>query len=336
MKFDLVTFGEAILRFSPADGDRLVRADRFDCVLGGAELNVAAGAAQLGMNTAYLTKLPDNRMGEYAASRINSAGVCGDLIAWDGEDDARLALYYMETGAAPRKPAVVYDRRHSSFTKADAADFAPAVEAGARLFHTCGISLALCQRSRAAAKRLVEAYKAQGALISFDVNYRANLWGEAEARATIEELLPLVDILFISEESCRRMFARTGELEQILRDFAAQYGLKLVATTQRKVLSPQRHSFTALIYDAASDAFFTQPPYEIDVVDRIGSGDAFVAGVLSGVLKGEPAERALRYGNAMAALKSTVCGDLPCTNLAEVERLIAEHDSGAAGSEMDR
>ena len=310
MKFDLVTFGEAILRFSPAGGDRLVRADRFDCVLGGAELNVAAGAAQLGMNTAYLTKLPDNRMGEYAASRINSAGVCGDLIAWDGEDDARLALYYMETGAAPRKPAVVYDRRHSSFTKADAADFAPAVEAGARLFHTCGISLALCQRSRAAAKRLVEAYKAQGALISFDVNYRANLWGEEEARSTIEELLPLVDILFISEESCRRMFARTGELEQILRDFAAQYGLKLVATTQRKVLSPQRHSFTALIYDAASDAFFTQPPYEIDVVDRIGSGDAFVAGVLSGVLKGEPASG--RCGMATRWRRSRVRSAVTC------------------------
>ncbi len=336
MKFDLVTFGEAILRFSPVGGDRLVRADRFDCVLGGAELNVAAGAAQLGMRTAYLTKLPRNRMGEYALERIKNAGVSGDSISWDEEDDARLALYYLETGAAPRKSAVVYDRRHSSFTKVETEEFAPAVEEGARLFHTCGISLALCAQSRAVARQLVESYKAQGALISFDVNYRANLWGEEEARATIEELLPLVDILFISEESCRRMFARTGEIRQILKDFSTQYDIRMVATTQRKVLSPQRHEFTALVYDAASDRFFTQPPYQIDVVDRIGSGDAFVAGVLSGVLKGETPDRALRYGNAMAALKSTVYGDLPCTGLAEVERLIAEHDSGAAGSEMDR
>ncbi len=333
-RFDVVSFGEALLRLSPAGQGRLAAPGALEKNAAGAELNVAAGCAQLGLSAAFLSRLPQNALGAFLAAQAREHGVSDQLLLWDESPAARLGVYYYEQASAPRKPAVVYDRRHSSFCSLSPEDLPPRAEG--RLFHTSGITLALGDGPRRAAAGLMEAFRRQGGLVSFDVNYRAALWGEAEARAAIEPLLPLVDVLFVSEESLRRMFGRTGALEDIQREFAAQYGLRYVFSTRRQALTPTRHQFTSLAYDREAGQAFTEEPYEIDVVDRVGSGDSYTAGALAGLLQGGGARRAMRLGNAMAALKCTVPGDLPRTSLAEAERLMAAHGSSLPQSEMDR
>ena len=205
----------------------------------------------------------------------------------------------------------------------------------ARMFHLSGISLALGTRD--VAIQVLKKFKENGALISFDVNYRANLWGEDEARETIKGILPLVDVLFVSEETSRRMFQKTGELQDIMKSYAQEYGVKIVATTQRTVLSPRKHNFTSVLYSAQQDAFYTEPPYtNIDVIDRIGSGDAYVAGVLFGLLKYGDPQKAMQFGNATSSVKNTVPGDLPSSDFKEIDRIIREHNATGPVSEMNR
>ena len=140
--------------------------------------------------------------------------------------------------------------------------------------------------------------------MSFDVNYRANLWSEDEARETIKKILPMVDVLFISEESSRRMFQKTGTLEQIQHSYCEEYGVEIVATTQRTVISPKIHHFNSIVYDSKTDNYYTEQAYEnIDVVDRLGSGDAYVSGALYGLLYYGDPQKAVAYGNATSSLK---------------------------------
>ena len=240
-------------------------------------------------------------------------------------------------GAAPRKPTIVYDRHQASVTRIKMSEIPDDIYHSARMFHTSGISLALCQNMQNVAVELIRRFKAAGATISFDVNYRANLWSEEDAKKTIEEILPLVDVLFVSEETSRRMFKKTGDLKEIMKSYATDYGVKIVATTQRTVISPRKHNFTSIVYDARSDKFYTEAPYNgIDVIDRIGSGDAYVAGVLFGLLKYGDPEKAMQFGNATSSVKNTVPGDLPSSDFKEIDRIIREHHSTGPVSEMNR
>lgn len=335
--FDLITFGEIMLRLSPPRHARIVDGDIFEKRAGGAELNVASGAALLGLRTGIISKLPANEVGTFIKNRIRFVGVSDDYLIYDESPDARLGLYYYELGAAPRKPTIVYDRRSSSVTGITLDEIPQDVYSSARMFHTSGISLALCSGMKNVAVELIRKFKEQGALISFDVNYRANLWGEDEAREAICQILPLVDILFISEETSRRMFQKTGDLKDIMKSYAAEYGVRIVATTQRMVLSPRKHSFTSMIYDAGSGSYFTEDPYtDIDVIDRIGSGDAYVAGVLFGLLKYNHPEKAMKFGNATSSVKNTVPGDLPSSDFKEISRIIREHNATGPVSELNR
>ncbi len=336
-RYDAVTFGEIMLRLSPPGTQRFAQSTVFEKQTGGAELNVAMGLAALGLRPAVVSRLPDNEISRYLARQIQAGGVSGECLIYDADPNARLGIYYYESGAAPRKPSVVYDRKNSAVNHISPREIPDELYSQARLFHTCGISLALGGAVRQTAVEMMRRFKQAGALVSFDVNYRANLWGEEEARAAIEDILPLVDILFISEETSRRMFQKQGELKDIMKSYCAQYGVQVVATTQRQVISPQKHHFGSLIYGAQEDAFFTEEPYrDIQVIDRIGSGDAFVAGALFGLLQYGDLQRSVEYGNAMAALKNTVAGDLPCTSLQEVNAVIAAHHGGGVQSEMNR
>ena len=335
--FDLITFGEIMLRLSPPRHERITDGDIFEKRAGGAELNVASGVALLGLRTGIISKLPANKLGTFLKNRIRFVGVSDDFLVYDDSDDARLGLYYYEMGAAPRKPTIVYDRKDSSATRIRLDEIPAGVFTSTRMFHTSGISLALCSGMREVAVELIRRFKEGGAMISFDVNYRANLWSEEEARQTIQQILPMVDILFVSEETSRRMFQKTGALPDIMRSYAQQYGVKMVATTQRTVLSPRKHNFTSTVYCAENDTFYTEHPYEnIDVIDRIGSGDAYVAGVLFGMLKYGDPQQAMRFGNATSSVKNTVPGDLPSSDLGEIERIIREHNSSEPVSEMNR
>lgn len=336
-QFDLITFGEIMLRLSPPRHERITDGDIFEKRAGGAELNVASGVALLGLRTGIISKLPANKLGTFLKNRIRFVGVSDDYLIYDESPEARLGLYYYEMGAAPRKPTIVYDRKESSATRIRLEEIPSEVYTSARMFHTSGISLAICPQMRDVAIELMKRFKEGGALISFDVNYRANLWSEEESRETIKKILPLVDILFVSEESSRRMFQKTGTLHEMMKSYCEEYDVKIVATTQRTVISPRKHNFTSTIYSAENDTFYTERPYEnIDVIDRIGSGDAYVGGVLFGLLKYGDPEQAMRFGNATSSVKNTIPGDLPGSDLHEIERIIQEHNAVGPVSELNR
>lgn len=335
--FDALTFGEIMLRLSPTINERIVAGEVFEKCAGGSELNVSSGISLLGLRTGIISKLPQNEIGTFIKNRIRFCGVSDDYLIYDSSEDARLGVYYYENGAHPRKPCVVYDRKHSSINTISLDEIPTEAYCGTRLFHTSGISLALSGQTRQVTMELIKRFKQGGALISFDVNYRANLWGEEQAKATIEEMLPFVDILFISEETSRRMFGKSGDLRDIMKSYCGEYGVSVVATTERKILSPRKHTFGSTIYSAQEDLFYQEAPYEnIEVVDRIGSGDAYVAGVLFGLLKYGDNQMALEFGNATGSVKNTVPGDLPASDFREIQRIIKAHKAVGVQSEMDR
>lgn len=336
-KFDLLTLGEIMLRLSPPGYERMSRGEVFDKRAGGSELNVAAGVALLGLKTGIISRLPDNSMGTFVKNRIRFEGVSDDYLLYDDDDNARLGIYYYEYGAAPRKPSIIYDRQNSSFTRISLEDIPEEIYETTRMFHTSGITLALCENSKVVALELIKKFKEHGAMISFDVNYRANLWSEEEARSVIQSILPYIDVLFVSEETSRRMMQKTGELEDIMRSYTKDYPVKIVCTTQRTVKSPKKHDFTSTIYSAENDKFYVEKTYsDIDVIDRIGSGDAYVSGVLYGLLKYNDPFKALQYGNATSSVKNTIPGDLPASDLGEIDGIIKNHNATGTVSELNR
>ena len=337
-EFDLLSLGEIMLRLSPPDNERITRGDTLSKQAGGAELNSATGAAMLGLRCGIISKLPANDLGVYIKNRVRLCGVSDDYLVYDGEKDARVGVYYYENGAYPRKPRIVYDRKNSSVNKISIDDFDGHLFSAARCFHTSGITLALSPQVRGTAIEMIKRFKEQGTMISFDVNFRGNLWTGEEARECIEGILPYVDIFFCSEDTARLTFLKEGEAKTIMKSFAEEYPISIVASTQRIVHSPKRHTFGSIIYSAKEDAFYEEPPYaDIEVVDRIGSGDAYISGVLYGLLSHEgDYQRALEYGNAVSALKNTIPGDLLSTDLQEIDGIIREHKSGGRVAEMDR
>lgn len=336
--FDLITFGETMLRLSPPTNSRIFRSDVFEKHAGGAELNVASGVSLLGLRTGVITRLPRNELGTFVKNRIRFSSVSDDFIIFDDSPEARLGVYYYENGAYPRKPTVVYDRKHSSITKIKMEEIPSDIYDKTRMFYTSGITLALSENTRIVAIELIKRFKEAGAKIAFDVNYRANLWDEETARTTIKQILPFVDILFISEESCRRMFQKTGSLQEMHREFCHDFpNISYIASSMREVISPKVHSFTSLVYSKKEDKFYTEDPYkDIDVVDRIGSGDAYCAGVLFGLLKYADPQKAVEFGNATCATKNTIFGDLPLSDFNEISSIIANHHAKGKQSEMNR
>lgn len=337
-EFDLLSMGEIMLRLSPPDNERITRGSTFSKQAGGAELNSATGAAMLGLRCGIISKLPANDLGMYIKNNVRLSGVSDDYLVYDSDSDARLGVYYYENGAYPRKPRIVYDRKNASMNKISVEDYDEQLYNAARCFHTSGITLALSPQVRETAVEMIKRFKAQGTMISFDVNFRGNLWTGAEAKACIESILPYVDIFFCSEDTARLTFLKEGDAKTIMKSFTEEYPISIVASTQRIVHSPKRHTFGSMIYSASEDRFYEEAPYsDIEVVDRIGSGDAYISGVLYGLLAKEgDYQRALEYGNAVSALKNTIPGDLLCTDLKEIEGIIKEHKATGRIAEMDR
>ena len=336
--FDLLSLGELLLRLSPEGVERLVRGNSFQKQVGGAELNVAVGAALLGLHTGVVTQLPANDMGNFVKNKVRSYGISDDYFVYDEGLSARLGLYYYEYGAYPRKPKVIYDRKQSSFVNISETSFPEEMYKATTCFHTTGITLALCENTRKTAIDMIRKFKESGTIISFDVNFRGNLWTGEEARACIEQILPLVDIFFCSEDTARLTFHKEGTAREMMKSFTEEYPISIVASTQRIVHSPKSHTFGSVIYDAARKEYYEEEPYRgIDVVDRIGSGDAYIAGALYGLLStGGDCQKAVAYGNAAAALKNTIPGDLPTSDLSEVDTIIREHNQTGPQSEMSR
>ena len=336
--FDLITLGQLLLRLSPPGNERLARSDIFEKNVGGAELNVAVGGALLGLHTGIISRLPSHDIGQYLRSTVRSYGVSDDYFIYDRNPDARIGIYFYEYGAYPRKPQVIYDRRNSSFFSLHLDEIDPKVYGDTACFHTSGITLALSEDLRETTIEAVKRFKEAGALISFDVNFRGNLWSGDTARETIKRILPYIDIFFCSETTARLTFGKTGTPEQMMKEFTEEYPIKAVFSTQRTVHSPKLHSFGSVAYSAEEDRFYSEKPYEnIDVVDRIGSGDSYIAGALYGLISSDgDMEKAVKYGNAVSAMKNTIPGDLPQSTLPEIEAVIEDHYQTGFKSEMKR
>ncbi|MCM1302811.1 MAG: sugar kinase [Lachnospiraceae bacterium] len=337
-EFDLLSLGEIMLRLSPPSNERMTRGDTFSKQAGGAELNSATGAAMLGLRCGIISKLPANDLGMYIKNRVRLCGVSDDYLVYDESKDARLGVYYYESGAYPRKPRIVYDRKNTSINKLSVGDFDENIYSSARCFHTSGITLALSPQLCATAIEMIHRFKEHGTIISFDVNFRGNLWSGPEAKECVESILPYVDIFFCSEETARLTFLKEGDAKSIMKSFTKDFPISIVASTQRIVHSPKRHTFGSIIYSAKEDTYYEEAPYaDIEVVDRIGSGDAYISGVLYGLLSHEGEyQRALEYGNAVSSLKNTIPGDLLSTDLKEIDGIIKEHKSTGRIAEMDR
>lgn len=338
-KFDLLTLGEIMLRLSPQSNERIAKCKMFEKHIGGAELNVACGVSLTGLRTGVISKIPASPLGDFVRNKVRFNGVSDDYLIYDKQADARLGVYYYEMGAFPRKPQVVYDRANSSFTRITMNDVDPEMFTNTRCFHTSGITLALSPECRETGIEMMKRFKEAGALISFDVNFRGNLWTGEQARECIEGILPYVDIFFCSEDTARLTFGKTGDLQQILKSFTEDYPISIVAATQRTVHSPKQHSFGSVIYNAKEDKYYEEAPYKnIEVIDRIGSGDQYCAGVLYGLLSSDmDCKKALAYGNARSAGKNTIPGDMPSMSKDEIDTLIADHNQvGGYVSEMKR
>ena len=337
-KFDLLSLGEIMLRLSPQNSERIAKCKMFEKHIGGAELNVAAGVSLTGLRTGVISKIPDSAIGDFIRNKVRFCGVSDDYLIYDKNKNARLGVYYYEMGAYPRKPQVVYDRAGSSMTTIQMSDFEDEMFYNTRCFHTSGITLALSEECRKTAIKMIRRFKEAGALISFDVNFRGNLWTGEEAKECIEQILPYVDIFFCSEDTARLTFKKTGGVREMMKSFTHDYPISIVAATQRTVHSPKKHSFSSIIYDAKADKYYEEEPYHnIEVIDRIGSGDQYCAGVLYGLLSSDmDCQKALVYGNARSAAKNTVPGDMPSLDKDEIDNIIEDHNQTGYVSEMKR
>jgi 2-dehydro-3-deoxygluconokinase len=315
---DLVTFGEAMVRLSPPGQRRLEQATSLDVAVGGAELNVADGVARLGLSSAWVSCLPENPLGRLVRNKARELGVDVSHVAWD--KGGRMGLYFVEYGASPRPSSVLYDRGRSAIAEMrDGFEWA-AILAGCRAFHTTGITAALSDRTAAEVQAALTAARAGGLLTSYDLNYRSKLWRPERAREVQEPLMGLVDVLITTEEDTKTVFGIAGaDYREVARRLADTYGFKVVTITLRGDTSVLRNTWTSIAW--SDGAICDDRTYDIELVDRIGGGDAYAAGFIYGLLTADVAT-GVRYGNAFSALKQTSWGDLNYATLEEVDALL--------------
>ena len=313
---DVVTFGEAMIRLAPPGFRRLEQATSLEMTIGGAELNVAAGMSRLGLSTTWVSCLPDNPLGRATRNHAREIGVDTSHVAWDG--NGRMGIYFVEYGASPRPSSVLYDRRGSSISELAGVSFDwPSILAGARLYHTTGITTALSDRTGDEVRTSMHVAHEAGLIVSYDLNFRAKLWTADQARAIQAPMMADVDVLITTEEDAKKVFGIEGEdYREVARKLADRFGFKVVTITLRGDQSVLRNSWTSIAY--ADGAYVDDRTYDIEIVDRVGGGDAYAAGFLYGYLTGD-VRRGVRYGNAFSALKQSSWGDFNWATLAEVE-----------------
>lgn len=319
MGYDLVTFGETMIRLSPPDFRRLEQTTLLEVNVGGSELNVAVAAQRLGLKTAYVTRLTQNPLGRMIANKAREQGVDTSHIVWTDQD--RVGVYFVEFGASPRPNAVLYDRRDSAMAKIKPGEVDwKAVFSEARHFHTSGITPALSPTAAEATVEAVKVAKEAGLTVSIDLNYRARLWTQEEARKVMEPLTEQADILITTEEDTERVFGiKAGSYEEVAELLAERFQLKAVAITLRETPSVWRNTWSAIV--VADGKLYRGPKFEIEVVDRVGAGDSFAGGFLYGWLTQGP-EAGVNWGVAISALAQTNPGDLCWATREEAERLL--------------
>lgn len=320
----LLCFGEIMLRMSPPGRELLLQTPRFDVWVAGAEANVATQLARLGHPVAFATRVPDNDLGRAAITALRGHGVDTAAIQLGGE---RMGLYFVTSGAGLRATEVIYDRAGSSFAEApvEAWDWDALLEGVDRL-HLSGITPALGPVPARSAQAAAEAATARGIPISFDGNWRGKLWErwDSDPRGILTRLVERADILFGNHRDIGLLLGRAfgSDRDACEAAFAAFPGLQMVASTARRVEHVDRHRLSARI-DTRGGFAGTEEVEVAGIVDRIGGGDAFAAGVLHGLRSGGDTERAARDGLALAVLKHSLPGDAGLFRQPDIDAYLA-------------
>ena len=337
MSKKVVTLGEIMLRLSTPDYKRFVQSDSFDVTYGGGEANVAAALCNYGLKGTFVTKVPNNPIGQSAINHLRRFGVDTQFIVRGGD---RLGIYFLETGASMRASQVVYDRAGASIAEINVAEFDfDKILEGADWFHTTGITPALSDKAAAVTEAALKAAKAKGITTSIDLNYRKKLWTKEKAREVMSRLCQYVDVCIGNEEDADTTLGfkaegtdvTKGELnlegyKSVFKQMKEKFGFKYIASTLRESHSASDNGWSALVYDGTE--FYHTKNYEVRIIDRVGSGDSFASGFIFGLVTGMPLSEAAEFGVAASALKHTIPGDLNHATLTEVKELMKGDGSG--------
>ncbi|MBI9015587.1 MAG: sugar kinase [Clostridiales bacterium] len=333
----VITMGEIMLRLSTPDYSRFVQTNSFDVIYGGGESNVAVSLANYGFDAHFVSKVPAHEMGQAAINHLRRYGVNTDYIARGGD---RLGIYYLETGASMRPSKVIYDRAGSSIAEATVEDFNfDEIFKDADWFHFSGITPAVSKQGAIITEAALKSAKKHNVMVSVDLNYRKKLWTPEEAKATMSNLMKYVDVCIGNEEDAEKVLGfkpgdtdvSKGDLQvdgykDIFKQMKEIYGFKYVVTSLRESYSASDNGWSALIYNG--DEFYKAKKYDVRIVDRVGGGDSFAAGLIYGLLSDKPFGEALEFAVAASALKHTIFGDFNHVSVAEVENLANGDASG--------
>ncbi|HLI52657.1 MAG TPA: sugar kinase [Thermomicrobiaceae bacterium] len=321
-QFDLVTFGETMIRLSTSLGTRLETTPALHVGIGGAESNVAVALARLGRSTSWQSVLPNNSLGQRVAGELRHHGVDTSNVRWVSERDGKVGVYYLDTGAPPRPTQVIYDRAGSAISRCDPDTIDPSFVSTGRLLHLTGITPALSSTCAAICRRLVDVATANEIPISFDINYRALLWPPEQAGRELEPFCRAATILICGRADGKRLFGLDGSDVEMVRQLADRFDSPIT------LLTTGEEGATALVRNPSGDGQLIQEPATAtQVVDKVGAGDAFAAGFIHGYLDGD-VSLAVRLAVRLAALKMTIQGDLAVLTQAEIEDCLADAGDG--------
>ena len=333
----IVTFGEIMLRLAPQGYTRFVQADSYGASYGGGEANVAVSLANFGMNCAFVSKVPKHEIGQAAVNRLREFGVDTSCIVRGGN---RIGIYYLEKGASQRPSKVIYDRAHSAIAEAEPADFDwKHIFKNACWFHFTGISPALSDSTAVITADACKAAKDTGLTVSCDLNYRKNLWPREKAAAVMGSLMPYVDLCIANEEDASDVFGihaadtdiSTGQInrsgyEQVAAALTERFAFKQVAITLRESISANDNNWSAMLYSDGNACFSKK--YAMHIVDRVGGGDSFGAGLIYAMLNSMSAQEALEFAVAASCLKHSIEGDFNQVSVDEIQKLAKGDASG--------
>ncbi len=310
IKYDVITLGETMWRLSPPGHERLETARTLDIQIGGAESNVAIALARLGKQTAWWSRLPDNGPGHNVAHTLRFHGVDVSGVRWEGK---RLGTYFVEFGSPPRPTQVIYDRADSAASQMRPEDFDWGLLRQSRWLHLTGITPALSENCLETTRRAIHEARAAKIPTSFDLNYRAKLWTPEQAAPVYDELAGRSTVVIAAQRDVRLIYGPTITIQALHK----RWNGAVVILTNGVEGSDAYNGKTEFHADA----------FKVEVVDRVGAGDSFDAGLLCALLDGKPMGEALRWGNALAALKMTLQGDIAVVSKREIEHLLAEGSS---------
>lgn len=333
----VVTFGELMLRLAPENYLRFVQSDRLEATFGGAEANVAVSLANFGVDACFVTKLPTHEIGQSAVNSLRKFGVDTSKIVRGGD---RVGIYYCEKGASQRPSKVIYDRKYSSIATASEDDFDwDDVFSGADWFHFTGITPALSDDMAKITLEAVKAAKDNGLTVSCDLNFRKKLWTSEKACAVMSDVLKHVDVCIANEEDAKDVFGieaentdiNSGKLDEegyvsVAKQLTDRFGFKAVAITLRESLSASDNNWSGMLY-VANRPFFAKK-YRMHIVDRVGGGDSFGAGLIYALLSDFGAQDAIEFAVAASCLKHSIEGDYNMVTKDEVLALARGNASG--------